>query len=252
LQSDNSLLEIRNLWKSYDGTPAVRGVDLEVKRGEIFGLLGPNGAGKTTTLKIVVGLLRLERGVVFVDGKDIEEDPYGYKAKLGYLPETLSLPEYLTVEEFLGYVARVRRVPPDAIGSRVGLYLDMFNLQERRGELVVSLSRGMKQKLGITAALIHDPDLLLLDEPLIGIDPSGQHRVKENLHQMVGQGRSVLVSTHMLDTAERLCDRVGIISRGKNVATGTIDSMQQVAETGESSTLEQVFLKLTEEQKQVL
>jgi len=249
---DNLLLEIRNLWKSYDGHPAVRGMDLEVQPGEIFGLLGPNGAGKTTILKIVVGLLKMDKGVVRVDGMDIEEDQYEYKRVLGYLPESLALPEYLTVEEFLGYVARVRNVPKDVIAQKADMYLRMLDLEDRKSDLIVSLSRGMKQKLGMSAALIHDPDLLLLDEPLVGIDPSGQHTIKEGLREMVCQGRSVLVSTHMLDTAERLCDRVGIIHRGRNVVAGDIKRLRGLAETGENSTLEQVFLKLTEEEEEVV
>ncbi|MFQ5950825.1 MAG: ABC transporter ATP-binding protein [Candidatus Geothermarchaeales archaeon] len=248
----DTLLEILNLWKSYNGHPAVRGMDLTVQRGEIFGLLGPNGAGKTTILKIVVGLLKMDKGVVRVDGGDIEEDQYEYKRVLGYLPESLELPEYLTVEEFLGYVARVRNVPKDTIAERANTYLSMLDLEDRKGDLIVTLSRGMKQKLGMSAALIHDPHLLLLDEPLVGIDPSGQHTIKAGLREMVRHGGSVLVSTHMLDTAERLCDRVGIIHRGRNVVAGHIERLRGLAETGENSTLEQVFLKLTQEEEELV
>ncbi|MGQ9719572.1 MAG: ABC transporter ATP-binding protein [Nitrososphaerales archaeon] len=241
------ILKISNLWKSYDGHQAVRGLDLEIKRGEIFGLLGPNGAGKTTTLKIVVGLLKMDKGVVEIDGKDVSEDPYEYKRKIGYLPENPTLPEYLTAEEFLGYVAKIKDIPSNEIGKKVDYYLDFFDLNKRRRDIIVSFSKGMKQKLALSASFIHEPSLLILDEPLIGIDPTGQHDIKNKLMEMVKEGRSVLVSTHMLDTAERLCDRVSIIHNGRNVVSGDLEKLRRVAEMGEDSTLEQIFLKLTQE-----
>jgi ABC-type multidrug transport system ATPase subunit len=241
------ILEIVNLWKSYDGNPAVRGLDLEVESGEIFGLLGPNGAGKTTTLKMVVGLLRMDRGLIRVNGVDISEDQFGYKRTIGYMPETPMLPEYLTVEEFIGYVAKVRDVPLRELRKRIDYYLKVFDLEERRRELIVSLSRGMKQKLTLSTAIIHRPNFLLLDEPLVAVDPAGQRSVKDILREVVDDGGSVMVSTHMLDTVERLCNRVSIIHRGRNVATGDLDRLRGLAETGVHSTLEEIFLKLTEE-----
>ncbi len=241
------VLEVVNLWKSYDGTLAVRGLDLMIERGEIFGLLGPNGAGKTTTLKVVVGLLKMNKGLVRVNGMDISEDQFGYKRTIGYMPETPMLPEYLTVEEFLGYIAKIRDVPLGELWSRIDYYLEVFDLEERRKELIVSLSRGMKQKLALSAAMIHRPNFLLLDEPLAAVDPAGQHRAKDILREMVNDGGSVMVSTHMLDTVERLCDRVSIIHRGRNVATGDLVRLRGLAETGTNSTLEEIFLKLTEE-----
>ncbi len=249
---DHSILEILNLWKSYNGHQAVRGLDLEVKKGEIFGLLGPNGAGKTTTLKIVVGLLKAEKGIVKVDGVDISEEPYDYKKQIGYLPENPTLPEYLTAEEFLGYVAKIRDISSKEIKDRIKYYLELFDLEKRRKDLVVSFSRGMKQKLALSAALIHKPSLLILDEPFIGVDPTGQHSIKIKLKEMVNEGRSVLVSTHMIDTAERLCDRVSIIHNGKNVVSGSLEKLRGIAKIGEGSTLEQIFLKLTKEAEEVV
>ena len=246
------ILEVLNLWKSYDGHQAVRGLDLEVKKGEIFGLLGPNGAGKTTTLKIIVGLLKMDKGIVKVDGVDISEEQYDYKRQIGYLPENPTLPEYLTAEEFLGYIAKIRDIPLNEIKDRIKYYLELFDLEKRRKDLVVSFSRGMKQKLALSVALIHKPSLLILDEPFIGVDPTGQHRIKIKLKEMVNEGRSVLVSTHMIDTAERLCDRVGIIHNGRNVASGSLEKLRSIAEMGEDSTLEQIFLKLTQEAEEVV
>ncbi len=243
-------LEIRDLWKSYDGRPAVQGLNLEVRGGELLGLLGPNGAGKTTTLKVVAGLLRFDRGIVLVDGQNIADDPVSYKAHLGYMPENPALPDYLSPQEFLNYVARVRDLGSEERRSRTRELLKTLDLVERRKDLTVTLSRGMKQKLALACALIHRPKLLMLDEPLTGIDPAGQHRIKEELRDMASEGSSILVSSHMLDTTERLCDRVTIIHRGKSVATGTLAEVREKAHAGESATLEDVFLRLTEEATQ--
>ncbi|MEM3383631.1 MAG: ABC transporter ATP-binding protein [Nitrososphaerales archaeon] len=249
---NSPILEVFNLWKSYNGHQAVKGLDLNVNRGEIFGLLGPNGAGKTTTLKVIVGLLKMDKGMVKVNGVDISEEQYDYKKQIGYLPENPTLPEYLTAEEFLGYIGKIRDLPPKEIKDRINYYLELFNLEKRRKDLIVSFSRGMKQKLALSAALIHNPSLLILDEPFIGIDPTGQHHIKNILKEMVKEGRSVLVSTHMIDTAERLCDRVGIIHNGRNVASGSLEKLRRIAEMGEDSTLEQIFLKMTKEAEEVV
>jgi len=251
LVSEYPILDITNLWKSYNGTPALQGLDLSVKQGEIFGLLGPNGAGKTTTLKIIVGLLRMDKGIVKVNGVDISEEPFEYKRNIGYMPEAPVLPDYLTAEEFLAYVSRLKGLDPAAVREKVDFYFDFLDLEDKRRNLIYSLSRGMKQKLSLGAALINDPPLLLLDEPFIGLDPATQHKIKENLAQASKNGRSVLVSTHMLDTAERLCDRVGIIHRGRNTVSGDLAKLRHLTDTSSSSTLEEVFLKLTEEAEAV-
>jgi len=247
---ENNLLLIRGLFKAYDGQPAVQGMDLEVRGGEIVGLVGPNGAGKTTTIKIVVGLLRADFGYVNVRGMDIFADPVTYKKWLGYMPETPTLPEYLTAEEFLGYVAKLRLIPRESAQKKIIELLRTFDLELKRRELIVSLSKGMKAKLAFAASVIHDPELLILDEPLIGIDPAGQHQIKDMLRKMADKGKGVLVSTHMLDTAERLCDRVAIVNHGRNVASGDLKHLQSLVKRGEGATLEEIFLKLTEEAKQ--
>lgn len=241
------IVDLVNVWKAYDGVQALQGLTLEVYGGGIFGLVGPNGAGKTTTLKIIVGLLRMDKGLVRVNGYDIEDEPYEYKKLVGYVPETVSLPDYLTIEEFLIYLGRIRGVPNKEIKQRIDFFLRTFDLEDKRKTLILFLSRGMKQKTAMASALIHDPDLLILDEPLVGIDPAGQHRIKEMFNERIKGGKAVFISTHMLDTAERMCDRVAVIHRGRNVASGDLKSLRRLSETGEDATLEKVFLKLTEE-----
>ncbi|MEM3173380.1 MAG: ABC transporter ATP-binding protein [Candidatus Bathyarchaeia archaeon] len=244
------IIEMVDVWKSYDGVQALRGLNLQVQRGEIFGLIGPNGAGKTTTLKIIVGLLKMDRGIVRVSGVDISEEPYEYKKIIGYVPESVSLPDYLTVEEFLIYSGKIREVTNEEIKERMNHFIDLFELREKRRALIVSLSRGMRQKVAIASALIHDPYLLILDEPFIGIDPMGQHVLKELFNERVKDGKTIFISTHMLDTAERLCNRVAIIYRGQNIASGDLEDLKQMSRSGENATLEEVFLKLTEEAKE--
>jgi len=239
-------IDVQQLWKSYDGTQALQGLSLDARLGEIVGLIGPNGAGKTTALKILVGLLRPDYGVVRVLGRDVLADPVGYKARIGYMPEAPALPEYLTATEFLGYVARVRNLPKADIEPRTWELLRVLGLAPKADEPIASLSKGMKAKLAYAAATIHRPDLLILDEPLIGIDPAGQHLLKDQLAGVARAGGAVLVSTHQLDTAERLCDRVAIIHHGRTVTTGDLASLRGVAQS-ERGTLEEIFLRLTEE-----
>jgi len=241
------ILEIHDLWKAYGEVQALRGLNLEVERGEIFGLIGPNGAGKTTSLKIIVGLLSMDKGIVKIDGRDITEEPYEYKRLIGYVPESVSLPEYLTLKEFLIYSGKIREIPNDQIKERIEYFLKAFELEDKRNSLILSLSRGMKQKAAMAAALLHDPVLLILDEPLVGIDPVGQHRIKELFTERVKEEKTVFISTHMLDTAERMCDRVAVIHRGRRIASGDLSSLRRISEEGGNATLEEVFLKLTEE-----
>jgi ABC-2 type transport system ATP-binding protein len=242
-----SAVEIEQLWKAYGATLALQGLTLDARPGEIVGLIGPNGAGKTTTLKILVGLLRPDAGRVRVFGIDILADPVSYKARVGYMPEAPSLPDYLTPREFLGYVGRVRGMAATELVGRGEELLRELGLVGKADDTIASLSKGMKAKLAFAAATIHRPDLLVLDEPLIGIDPAGQHLLKERLAEAARSGGSVLVSTHQLDTAERLCGRVAIIHNGRNVATGDLASLRERAQMGAGGTLEEIFLRLTQE-----
>jgi ABC-2 type transport system ATP-binding protein len=240
-------VEIVQLWKAYNGTPALMGLSLQAFPGEIVGLIGPNGAGKTTTIKILVGLLRPDAGAVRVLGHDVLADPVGYKGAIGYMPELPTLPDYLTPTEFLGYVGRIRGLPRGTIGARTAELLRTLDLVPKADDTIASLSKGMKAKLAFAAATVHAPRLLILDEPLIGVDPAGQHRLKEHLAEVARAGGTVLVSTHQLDTAERLCSRVAIIHRGRDVATGDLAGLRALAQASGDSSLEAVFLKLTEE-----
>jgi len=224
-------IDIQQLWKSYDGQPALQGLFLDAFAGEIVGLIGPNGAGKTTTLKILVGLLRPDYGLVRVNGTDVLADPVTYKKDI----------------EFLGYVGRIRNLPRDGIGIRTSELLAALDLTPKADETIASLSKGMKAKLAFAAAILHDPSVLILDEPLIGIDPAGQHLLKGRLGEIARAGGTVLVSTHQLDTAERLCRRVIIVHHGRNVASGDLASLREQAQTGAQGSLEEIFLRLTQE-----
>jgi len=245
-----AIVQLMNVWKAYDGVQALQGLDLEILRGEIFGLIGPNGAGKTTAIKIIVGILKMDEGIVRVGGHNITDNPYEYKRLIGYVPEVVSLPDYLTVEEFLTYSGKIRGVPSSIIRERTDFYLKAFELEEKRRTMIFFLSRGMKQKAAMASALIHDPEILILDEPFIGIDPAGQYRVKELFNERVGAGKTIFISTHMLDTAERLCNRVAIIHGGRGIASGDMENLRRLSKTGENTTLEEVFLKLTQEAAQ--
>lgn len=171
------ILELSDVWKAYDEVQALSRLNPEIQRGEMFGLVGPNCAGKTTALKIIVGLLKTDRGSVSVHGFDIRGDHYKYKKFIGYVPEAVSLPEYLTVEEFLIYSGKLREAPNEHLRERIDFYLRTFDIENKRKTLILLLPRGMKQKAAISSALVHDPDLLILDEPMVGIDPVGQHRM---------------------------------------------------------------------------
>ena len=240
-------IDLQQLWKSYDGTPALQGLFLDGYAGEIVGLIGPNGAGKTTALKILVGLLRPDYGIVRVNGHDVLADPVGYKKDIGYMPEAPTLPEYLTPTEFLGYVGRIRNLPRDRIARRTSELIAALDLAPKAHETIASLSKGMKAKLAFAAAILHEPPILILDEPLIGIDPAGQHLLKERLAAIARAGGTVLVSTHQLDTAERLCRRVAIVHHGRTLATGDLAALRAQAHTGDQGSLEEIFLRLTQE-----
>jgi ABC-2 type transport system ATP-binding protein len=241
------LLSIKNLSKTYRGSKdkAVDDLSLEVRPGEIFGFLGPNGAGKTTTIKAVVGLLQPDAGHITVDDVDVWASPMEAKRRIGFVPDTPDLYDRLTGREYLSFIADVFEVPPGEREQRASELLEMFELKDAIPDLVQSYSHGMKQNLAVTAALIHRPALLILDEPMTGLDPKSSHLFKELMREHCDGGKSVFFSTHVLDGAERLCDRIGIINRGRLIAIGTMDELRSKA-AGES-TLENIFLELTRE-----
>lgn len=240
------MLEVSNLVKEYKSLRAVDGLSFTIHPGEIVGLLGPNGAGKTTALRCIAGILRPTWGEIKINGFDLVKEQSKAKASLAFVPELPSLYELLTVDEHLRFVAMCFN-QLDIFEQRGDELLRRYNLIEKKRELVATLSKGMKQKLAIACAFIHEAKVLLFDEPIIGVDPAGVAEVKAELQRARSEGCAILVSTHLLDTAERLCDRVIIVARGKKLAEGTLQELRQMSGMEGVSSLEEVFLKLTEE-----
>ncbi|MEM3384405.1 MAG: ABC transporter ATP-binding protein [Candidatus Micrarchaeia archaeon] len=230
--------------KRYGDLIAVEDLNLEVKRGEIFGLLGPNGSGKSTTIKIILGLVKPDSGYVNVLGINVEEDPIEVRKRIGYVPESPRIYEFLTGLEFLDFTGDVYGMTPDEKKRKISQFIRALDLEGREGDLISSYSEGMKQKIVIISALMHKPELLLLDEPLSGLDPKSARIIKDLLRELSSQGVTTIMSTHILEIAQAMCDRIGIIYRGKLLALGTMDELRQKAKMPESG-LEDIFLKLT-------
>jgi ABC-2 type transport system ATP-binding protein len=220
---------------------AVDRLNLKVEGGEIFGLLGPNGAGKTTTFKMIVGLLQPTRGQVYVKGFNVQTHPLEAKRLMGFLPDSPLLYDKLTAWEFLRFVADLYEVERAQTERRASELLRLFDLEANADDLIDSFSHGMKQKTALAAALIHDPALLVLDEPTVGLDPKSARLIKDILRQLTKRGVTVLLSTHILEIAERMCDRIGIINQGELIAVGTMDELR----AGGDDSLEDIFLELT-------
>ncbi len=239
------MIKITNLSKSYNkgAVKAVDNLNLHVKPGEIFGFLGPNGAGKTTTIKMIVGLLNADSGSIVIKGFDNREQPLEAKRNISYVPDNPDVYERLTGLEYLNFMGDVYKVPMDVRRERIHYFLEMFGLLDAAGDLIKSYSHGMKQKIVLTGALLHDPALWVLDEPMVGLDPKSAHQLKELMRKHCDKGNTVFFSTHVLEVAEKLCDRLAIINKGKIVAIGTLDELKQ-GEQAES--LENIFLELTE------
>jgi ABC-2 type transport system ATP-binding protein len=225
------------LGKRYGRTDALHEVDLRVEAGRFFGLFGPNGAGKTTMLRILTGQLRPTSGEARVLDVDVVEEPLRVKALVGIVPEVESPPSYLTAYEYLYFVGRVRRL--DAFETRIARWFDFFGLDENRTSLCKDLSKGTRQKLMLAAAFLHDPALVFLDEPFINLDPIYQRKLKDFLQAYVAGGGTVFMASHLLDIAEKLCDRVAVIRSGSIIASGTLDELR-----GREADLESAFLRL--------
>jgi ABC-2 type transport system ATP-binding protein len=238
---------IQNLTKTYDNLVALNGVSLEVRAGEVIGLLGPNGAGKSTLMKIVVGILRPTSGSVSVSGHDIVKDPERAKKVIGYLPENPSLYTGLTVSEFLRFVGKIRAVEDAPLQERITESLKTFSLEEKTDALIGSLSKGMKQKVALIASAIHDPEVLVMDEPLTALDPKTQIFVNNWILSQGKNGRTVLLSTHNLEIVQDYATQIAIIDRGSIIAVGDLQTLRKMADAGKDARLDEVFLKLTEE-----
>jgi ABC-2 type transport system ATP-binding protein len=236
-------LAIRGLAKSFD-KPVITGLDLEVATGQLYALLGPNGAGKTTTLRMVTGLTRPDAGTIRIFGIDALRQPLDAKAITAWLPDEPMLYDKLTPSEYLAFVAGLWRMDPQHAAAEAERLLHWLDLWDERDTRCEGFSRGMKQKVALAGALIHDPRLLILDEPLTGLDAGMARAVKDALRAQVDAGKTVIVTTHILEVAERMADRIGIIAGGKLLAEGTLDELRDRAGT-EGMTLEDIFIRLT-------
>jgi ABC-2 type transport system ATP-binding protein len=238
------VIRVAGLVKRFGSFTAVDGVDLDVEPGEIHGFLGPNGAGKTTTIRIIAGLLRPTAGRVTIAGHDLEREPEAAKGALGFIPDRPFLYEKLTAGEFLRFHAGLFGLSGNGVDARVASMLELFELSRWEGELVESFSHGMKQRLVMCAAFLHKPRAVVVDEPMVGLDPRGARLIKQVFRALSREGVSILMSTHTLEVAEEMCDRITIILRGRILARGTVDELRVLAGS-EDEQLTPVFLKLT-------
>jgi ABC-2 type transport system ATP-binding protein len=241
--SGAAMIAFEQLSKTYGEFVAVRDLDLSIGKGELFGFLGPNGAGKTTTIRMMMGILVPTAGRVTIDGLDCQADRVAVKRRVGYLPDNPMFYDYLRGREILEFVGEMHGQERREAQRRAQALLDEFGLADASEEFAVNYSTGMKKKLGLACAIIHDPAVLILDEPTNGLDPRASHDVQVLLRRSVDGGKTVFISTHLLDMAQRLCDRVAIIDRGALVAVGPLGELQEKVDPGGS--LEQVFLKVT-------
>jgi ABC-2 type transport system ATP-binding protein len=238
------VIRLKDLTKRYGKFTAVDGITLDVPRGELFGLLGPNGAGKTTTMRMIAGILRPTSGSVHVDDVDLLRHPLEAKARIGFIPDRPFVYDKLTGGEFLRFAAALYGQDGAAVERRIDELLEIFDLAAWKHELTESYSHGMRQKLIICGALVHRPALIIVDEPMVGLDPKSARLLKDLFRQFVDLGGTVLMSTHTLEVAEIMCDRIAIVYRGRIAAQGTMAEMRQQTESGDMS-LEDLFLKLT-------
>ncbi|RHO57016.1 ABC transporter ATP-binding protein [Ruminococcaceae bacterium AM07-15] len=237
------MLQIEHFTKEYGNKIAVNDLSLEIRSGEIFGFIGHNGAGKTTTIKAVAGILPFQKGEIRVDGISVRENPLECKKRMAYIPDNPDLYEFLSGIQYLNFIADIFQVPKREREERIGKYGDLFGLTGDLGSTVSTYSHGMKQKLALIGALIHEPKLLLMDEPFVGLDPKAAHDLKMIMADICQKGGAIFFSTHVLEVAEKLCHKVAIVKEGKLAACGTMEEVK-----GDES-LEQVFLELVDDEK---
>jgi ABC-2 type transport system ATP-binding protein len=243
--TNNSIaIETFNLTKNFGNLIAVNKLNLKIKSGEIFGFLGPNGAGKTTTIKLMTGLLKPTSGTVKIMGKDIQDNPIDAKKDIGLIPDEPQIYEKLTGVEFLRFMGNLFRMDKKGIEKKIKELLKLFDLTGRGEELIQSYSHGMKQKIAIAGALIHSPKVLFFDEPTVGLDPKSARIIKDILKYRAESGDCIFMSTHILEIAERICDRVGIIQNGELIAAGNMEELRKLS-MEDKGNLEEIFLQLT-------
>lgn len=232
------MLKIQHLTKVYGTKKAVDDLSLHIQSGEIYGFIGHNGAGKTTTLKSVVGILQFDSGEIYINGKSIKEDPLGCKSDIAYIPDNPDLYDYMSGIKYLNFVADIFGINEKERNERIHKYADMFEITSDLAQPISAYSHGMKQKLAIISAWIHSPKLIIMDEPFVGLDPKASHLLKEMMREVCDNGGAIFFSTHVIEVAEKLCDKVAIIKGGKLIRSGTIEEVK-----GDDS-LEEVFLEL--------
>ena len=235
------MLKIENLSKTFGSKKAVDNLSMHIKKGQIYGFIGHNGAGKTTTLKAIAGILQFDQGDIFIDGKSIKNQPLECKKIMAYITDNADLYEYLTGIKYLNFIADVYGVSQQDRQERIKKYSEMFEIADSLKEPISAYSHGMKQKLAVISALIHDPKLIIMDEPFVGLDPKASHLLKELMHDLCQAGGAIFFSTHVLEVAEKLCDQIAIIKKGKLIVSG---NTQEVI--GDDS-LEEVFLELEDD-----
>jgi len=241
---NGNVVELKNVTKRYDAINAVDHLNLTLGSGEIFGLLGPNGSGKSTTLKMLVGLVQPDEGAVIVLGMPVQQDPVAVKRMVGYVPEAPRLYEFLTGIEYLDFIGDVYGMQPEEKKNRINEYLKALQLEGREGDMINSYSEGMKQKVALISAFLHRPKLLIMDEPLNALDPRSARIIKDFLQELKRQGVTAILSTHVLEIAQAMCDRIGIMYQGKLQALGNMTELRQMSKLPNSG-LEDIFLKLT-------
>jgi len=235
------MLQIKNLTKCYGDKKAVDNLTLEINDGEIYGFIGHNGAGKTTTLKSVIGILPFDEGEIIVDGISVKDNPNEVKKNIAYIPDNPDLYNYMTGIQYLEFIADIFEISSEVRKQRIEEYTERLGIKNDLSENISNYSHGMRQKLAICGALIHNPKLIIMDEPFVGLDPIASHELKELMHDICEKGGAIFFSTHVLDVAEKLCDKVAIIKQGKLIKAGTMEEVK-----GDSS-LESAFLELEEE-----
>ena len=241
------MIRIINLRKQYGRLAAVDNLNIEVAPGEIFGFLGPNGAGKTTTIRVMMGILRASSGRVILGGHDVEQEPQQAKAIAGFIPDRPFIYEKLSGKEVLTFIAKLHRMESARLTRRIDELLEYFELANWQDELVEGFSHGMKQRLVLCAALVHEPRILIVDEPMVGLDPKGARTIKDLFRSLAKNGTTVFLSTHSISVAEEVCHRIGIIQKGHLIASGTMADIYRLTR-GHDSNLEDVFLELTRQQ----
>jgi ABC-2 type transport system ATP-binding protein len=241
------MIRIINLRKQYGRLAAVDNLNIEVAPGEIFGFLGPNGAGKTTTIRVMMGILKASSGRVILGGHDVEQEPQQAKAIAGFIPDRPFIYEKLSGKEFLTFIAKLHRMESARLRRRIDELLEYFELANWQDELVEGFSHGMKQRLVLCAALVHEPRILIVDEPMVGLDPKGARTIKDLFRSLAKAGTTVFLSTHSISVAEEVCHRIGIIQKGHLIAGGSMADIYRLTR-GHDSNLEDVFLELTQQQ----